>query len=225
MAARASAVQRRRRSERLLALVASVARHLPAVSAHADGSQAPRAARALATAPHLLLLDEADGRPQPRRDGRCDGAVAAAPAEGVTILMVEHIVWALSRSLAPGDRAERGERSPTGPGRSSHRPDRRGGLSRTGAGARGVLEVEAVEAALRPFLALSGVTLRSARARSSRSSARTGQGRRPSSAASRASWCARRPHRFGGAGLWAFCRTRSSSAARGRARGRRLFGG
>jgi len=108
MAARASAVQRPAEAERLLALVGLGGRgHLPAVSlklmdrsasscARASRPRAPPAAR------------RADGRPQPRRDGRCDGAVAAAPAGRRDDPHGRAHRLGRFRSLAPGDRAERG---------------------------------------------------------------------------------------------------------------------
>ena len=52
-------------------------------------------ARALATAPHLLLLDEFMAGLNPTEAETAIALVRRLLGEGVTILMVEHIVWAL----------------------------------------------------------------------------------------------------------------------------------
>ena len=52
-------------------------------------------ARALATSPSLLLLDEFMAGLNPAETERALALVRELHAEGVTILMVEHIVWAL----------------------------------------------------------------------------------------------------------------------------------
>lgn len=52
-------------------------------------------ARALATAPHLLLLDEFLAGLNPAETEQAMGLIRQLQADGVTILMVEHIVWAL----------------------------------------------------------------------------------------------------------------------------------
>jgi branched-chain amino acid transport system ATP-binding protein len=52
-------------------------------------------ARALATAPHLLLLDEFMAGLNPTEAEAAMALIRRLREEGVTILMVEHIVWAL----------------------------------------------------------------------------------------------------------------------------------
>lgn len=52
-------------------------------------------ARALATSPHLLLLDEFMAGLNPTEAEAAIALVRRLQGEGVTILMVEHIVWAL----------------------------------------------------------------------------------------------------------------------------------
>jgi len=52
-------------------------------------------ARALATSPHLLLLDEFMAGLNPAETGEAIALIRRLQAEGITVLMVEHIVWAL----------------------------------------------------------------------------------------------------------------------------------
>lgn len=52
-------------------------------------------ARALATSPHLLLLDEFMAGLNPAETASAMALVRQLVAEGMTVLMVEHIVWAL----------------------------------------------------------------------------------------------------------------------------------
>jgi branched-chain amino acid transport system ATP-binding protein len=52
-------------------------------------------ARALATAPHLLLLDEFLAGLNPAETAAAIVLIRSLQTEGVSILMVEHIVWAL----------------------------------------------------------------------------------------------------------------------------------
>jgi branched-chain amino acid transport system ATP-binding protein len=52
-------------------------------------------ARALATEPHLLLLDELMAGLNPAETETAMALICRLQREGVTILMVEHIVWAL----------------------------------------------------------------------------------------------------------------------------------
>ena len=52
-------------------------------------------ARALATSPHLLLLDEFMAGLNPAETASAMALVRRLAAEGTTVLMVEHIVWAL----------------------------------------------------------------------------------------------------------------------------------
>jgi len=54
-------------------------------------------ARALATSPHLLLLDEFLAGLNPVETAGVMRLIQALVAEGLTILMVEHIVWALMK--------------------------------------------------------------------------------------------------------------------------------
>jgi branched-chain amino acid transport system ATP-binding protein len=52
-------------------------------------------ARALATAPRLLLLDEFMAGLNPAETASAMALIRALQGEGITVLMVEHIVWAL----------------------------------------------------------------------------------------------------------------------------------
>ena len=52
-------------------------------------------ARAIATAPHLLLLDEFMAGLNPTETAGAMTLVRELRSEGVTVVMVEHIVWAL----------------------------------------------------------------------------------------------------------------------------------
>jgi branched-chain amino acid transport system ATP-binding protein len=52
-------------------------------------------ARALATSPHLLLLDEFMAGLNSAETGLAMTLIRGLQAEGITVLMVEHIVWAL----------------------------------------------------------------------------------------------------------------------------------
>ena len=52
-------------------------------------------ARALATSPHLLLLDEFMAGLNPAETAEAMTLIRGLQAEGITVLMVEHIVWAL----------------------------------------------------------------------------------------------------------------------------------
>ncbi|HSE93657.1 MAG TPA: ABC transporter ATP-binding protein [Methylomirabilota bacterium] len=52
-------------------------------------------ARALATSPHLLLLDELMAGLNPAETEAAMALIRRLQSEGVTLLMVEHIVWAL----------------------------------------------------------------------------------------------------------------------------------
>ena len=54
-------------------------------------------ARALATAPLLLLLDEFLAGLNPAETAGAMGLIQTLVAEGMTVLMVEHIVWALMK--------------------------------------------------------------------------------------------------------------------------------
>lgn len=54
-------------------------------------------ARALATSPHLLLLDEFLAGLNPAETAGAMGVIRMLLAQGMTVLMVEHIVWALMK--------------------------------------------------------------------------------------------------------------------------------
>ena len=54
-------------------------------------------ARALATSPHLLLLDEFLAGLNPAETAGAMGLIRTLLAQGMTVLMVEHIVWALMK--------------------------------------------------------------------------------------------------------------------------------
>ncbi len=54
-------------------------------------------ARALATSPDLLLLDEFMAGLNPAETAGAMGLIRTLVAEGITVLMVEHIVWALMK--------------------------------------------------------------------------------------------------------------------------------
>ena len=83
-------------AERLLALVGLGSRgHVPAASLTLMDRKRLELARALATAPHLLLLDELMAGLSPVETEGVMVLLRRLQREGVTILMVEHIVWAL----------------------------------------------------------------------------------------------------------------------------------
>ncbi|HYB40149.1 MAG TPA: ABC transporter ATP-binding protein, partial [Candidatus Methylomirabilis sp.] len=54
-------------------------------------------ARALATSPDLLLLDEFLAGLNPVETAGAMGVIRTLVAQGMTVLMVEHIVWALMK--------------------------------------------------------------------------------------------------------------------------------
>ncbi|MGH7267765.1 MAG: ATP-binding cassette domain-containing protein, partial [Candidatus Rokuibacteriota bacterium] len=90
----------RRRSladaERLLGLVGlGTKTHAPAATLTAMERKRLELARALATEPHLLLLDEFMAGLNPAETEAAMGLVKRLLAEGLTVVMVEHIVWAL----------------------------------------------------------------------------------------------------------------------------------
>jgi branched-chain amino acid transport system ATP-binding protein len=83
-------------AERLLALVGLPGRgHLPAAQLTLVDRKRLELARALAASPHLLLLDEFMAGLNPVETGAAMALIRRLQAEGTTILMVEHIVWAL----------------------------------------------------------------------------------------------------------------------------------
>jgi branched-chain amino acid transport system ATP-binding protein len=83
-------------AERLLALVGleGQARRFPAQLTLVDRKRLDLA-RALATAPRLLLLDEFMAGLNPAETESAMALIRRLQGEGVTLLMVEHIVWAL----------------------------------------------------------------------------------------------------------------------------------
>jgi branched-chain amino acid transport system ATP-binding protein len=91
--ARADAVAE---AERLLALVGLEGRGgTPAAQLTLIDRKRLELARALATAPRLLLLDEFLAGLNPAETAAAMTLIRRLVAEGTTVLMVEHIVWAL----------------------------------------------------------------------------------------------------------------------------------
>jgi branched-chain amino acid transport system ATP-binding protein len=93
---RATAAQAVGEAERLLALVGLEGRgHVPAAQLTLVDRKRLELARALAASPHLLLLDEFMAGLNPVETGAAMALIRRLQAQGTTILMVEHIVWAL----------------------------------------------------------------------------------------------------------------------------------
>jgi branched-chain amino acid transport system ATP-binding protein len=83
-------------ARRLLALVGLEGRaERPAAELTLMDKKRLELARALATAPHLLLLDEFMAGLNPAETETAIALIRRLQSEGVTVLMVEHIVWAL----------------------------------------------------------------------------------------------------------------------------------
>ena len=83
-------------AERLLALVGLEDRaHEPAARLTFVDKKRLELARALATSPALLLLDEFLAGLNPAETASAMALVRRLVGEGITVLMVEHIVWAL----------------------------------------------------------------------------------------------------------------------------------
>ncbi len=83
-------------AERLLALVGLEGRgHVPAAQLTLVDRKRLELARALAASPHLLLLDEFMAGLNPVETAAAMALIRRLQGEGTTILMVEHIVWAL----------------------------------------------------------------------------------------------------------------------------------
>ena len=86
----------RAEAERLLALVGLEGRGFaPAVALTLMDRKRLELARALATGPELLLLDEFMAGLNPAETATAMALLRRLVADGMTVLMVEHIVWAL----------------------------------------------------------------------------------------------------------------------------------
>lgn len=93
---RGSAARAVAEAERCLALVGLEARaEVPASQLTFIDRKRLELARALATSPHLLLLDEFMAGLNPAETADAMALVRKLAARGITVLMVEHIVWAL----------------------------------------------------------------------------------------------------------------------------------
>jgi branched-chain amino acid transport system ATP-binding protein len=83
-------------TERLLALVGLEGRgEMPAAQLTLIDRKRLELARALATSPRLLLLDEFMAGLNPAETATAMALIRTLVREGLTVLMVEHIVWAL----------------------------------------------------------------------------------------------------------------------------------
>jgi len=94
--ARTTAAEAVAEAERLLALVGLADRaDVPAFRLTLIDRKRLELARALATSPKILLLDEFMAGLNPTETGSAMALIRRLQAEGMTVLMVEHIVWAL----------------------------------------------------------------------------------------------------------------------------------
>ena len=83
-------------AERLLAIVGLARKgHLPASQLTVVDRKRLELARALATAPRVLLMDEFMAGLTPAEVGEAIGLIRMLQGQGVTLVIVEHIVWAL----------------------------------------------------------------------------------------------------------------------------------
>lgn len=86
----------RREAERLLGTVGLRGKgHLPAAQLTIVERKRLELARALATAPRVLLMDEFMAGLTPVEVGEAIALIRALQGEGITVVVVEHIVWAL----------------------------------------------------------------------------------------------------------------------------------
>ncbi len=93
---RGTAAEAAAEAERCLALVGLADRaEVPASQLTFIDRKRLELARALATSPHLLLLDEFMAGLNPAETADAMALVRKLAARGITVLMVEHIVWAL----------------------------------------------------------------------------------------------------------------------------------
>ena len=83
-------------AERLLTLVGLGGKgHLPAAQLTVVDRKRLELARAIATAPRILLMDEFMAGLTPAEAGEAIGLIRRLQGQGVTLVIVEHIVWAL----------------------------------------------------------------------------------------------------------------------------------
>jgi branched-chain amino acid transport system ATP-binding protein len=83
-------------AERLLATVGLGGKgHLPAAQLTVVDRKRLELARALATAPRVLLMDEFMAGLTPAEAGQAIALIRTLQGQGVTLVIVEHIVWAL----------------------------------------------------------------------------------------------------------------------------------
>jgi branched-chain amino acid transport system ATP-binding protein len=83
-------------AERLLATVGLGGKgHLPAARLTVVDRKRLELARALATVPRVLLMDEFMAGLTPAEVGEAIGLIRTLQGQGVTLVIVEHIVWAL----------------------------------------------------------------------------------------------------------------------------------
>jgi branched-chain amino acid transport system ATP-binding protein len=93
---RTTAAEARTEAERLLTLVGIEGRaQMPARQLTLIDRKRLELARALATSPQVLLLDEFLAGLNPAETAKAMALIRTLGAGGMTILMVEHIVWAL----------------------------------------------------------------------------------------------------------------------------------
>ena len=157
----------------------------PAGALTVAGRKRLEVARALATGPSLLLLDEVMAGLNPSEINEIVALIRDVRASGVTVLLIEHVMQAVEPARRPGpcpragraDRVRHHARDQRRPGRhrSLSRPRRRRPARRM---AETLLEVDGVVAGYGAFQVLHGMALdRGGRARWSRCSGRTARAR------------------------------------------------